>query len=57
YANHVDDLTGSIEVGKKADIIVLDKNLFAIPVTQIKDAKVLLTLVEGKEVYRRQDKK
>lgn len=57
YANHVDDVTGSIEVGKKADIIVLDKNLFAIPVTQIKDVQVLLTLVEGKEVYRRQDKK
>lgn len=57
YANHVDDLTGSIEVGKKADIIVLDKNLFSIPVTEIKDAQVLLTLVEGKEVYRQQDKK
>ncbi|MGO0060366.1 amidohydrolase [Brevibacillus fluminis] len=53
YANHVDDITGSIELGKKADIIVLDKNLFAIPVTQIKDAKVLLTMVEGKEVYHR----
>ncbi|RNB78230.1 amidohydrolase [Brevibacillus panacihumi] len=57
YANRVDDLTGSIEVGKKADIIVLDKNLFSIPVTEIKDAQVLLTLVEGKEVYRHQDKK
>ncbi|MGF9796998.1 amidohydrolase [Brevibacillus agri] len=51
YANHVDDITGSIEVGKKADLIVLDKNLFAIPATEIKNAKVVLTLVEGKEVY------
>lgn len=55
YANHVDEITGSIEVGKKADIVVLDKNLFAIPATEIKDAKVLLTLVEGKEVYRFQE--
>lgn len=57
YANHVDDITGSIEVGKKADLIVLDKNLFKIPATQIKDAKVVLTLVEGKEVYRQKEVK
>lgn len=57
YANHVDDITGSIEVGKKADLIVLDKNLFAIPVTQIKDAKVLLTMVEGNVVYRDKSQK
>lgn len=57
YANHVDELTGSIEVGKKADIIVLDKNLFNIPATQIKDAHVVLTLVEGKEVYRQKETK
>ncbi len=57
YANHVDDITGSIEVGKKADLIVLDKNLFKIPATQIKDAKVVLTLVEGKEVYRQKEAK
>lgn len=57
YANHVDDITGSIEVGKKADIIVLDKNLFDIPATQIKDTAVVLTLVEGKEVYRLKEAK
>ncbi|MGG4444968.1 amidohydrolase [Brevibacillus porteri] len=57
YANHVDDITGSIEVGKKADLIVLDKNLFKIPAIQIKDAKVVLTLVEGKEVYRQKEAK
>lgn len=55
YANHVDEITGSIEIGKKADLIVLDKNLFAIPAEEIKNAKVLLTLVEGKEVYRYQE--
>jgi len=55
YANGVDDITGSIEIGKKADLIVLDKNLFDIPLEEIKNVKVLLTLVEGKEVYRYQE--
>nr|WP_232695462.1 amidohydrolase family protein [Brevibacillus daliensis] len=49
--SNVDDLTGSIEVGKKADFIILDKNLFNIPVTGIKSAKVLVTVVEGKKTY------
>ncbi|MGG1658302.1 amidohydrolase [Brevibacillus sp. NRS-1366] len=57
YANHVDEITGSIEVGKKADIVVLDKNLFTIPATQIKDAQVVLTMVEGKEVYLQKEAK
>ncbi|HZG17794.1 MAG TPA: amidohydrolase [Candidatus Bathyarchaeia archaeon] len=52
YANFVDDITGSIEVGKKADLVVLDKNLFKIPETEINKTKVLWTLFEGKEVYR-----
>ncbi len=52
YANHVDDITGSIEVGKKADLVVLDKNLFKIPASEINKTQVLLTLFEGKEVFR-----
>ncbi|GAA4094709.1 amidohydrolase [Actinomadura miaoliensis] len=43
---------GSIEVGKKADLVVIEKNLFATPVTQISEKKVVLTLFEGKETYR-----
>lgn len=57
YANHVDNITGSIEVGKQADLIVLDQNLFKLPAEQIKDAKVVLTMVEGKEVYRQKEAK
>lgn len=52
YANFLERETGSIEVGKKADMIVLDKNLFEIPVTEIHKAKVLMTLFEGKEVFK-----
>ncbi len=44
--------TGSIEVGKAADLVVLDRNLFEIPPEKIHEAKVLLTLLEGREVYR-----
>jgi predicted amidohydrolase YtcJ len=35
-----------------ADLIILDKNLFNIPVTEISKSKVLLTLFEGKEVFK-----
>ncbi len=52
FVNHQEKETGSIEVGKLADLIVLDRNLFKIPVHEIHRAKVLLTLLEGREVYR-----
>ena len=52
YANFLEKITGSIEAGKMADLIVLDKNLFNIQASEISKAKVLLTLFEGREVYR-----
>ena len=52
YVNFEETETGSIEVGKAADLIVLDRNLFEIPAHEIHRAKVLLTLLEGNEVYR-----
>jgi hypothetical protein len=42
---------GSIEAGKAADLIVLDRNLFRIPAQQIHETKVLLTLLGGDVVY------
>jgi predicted amidohydrolase YtcJ len=42
---------GSLAVGKLADLVVVDRDLFKIPPQQIKDAKVLLTMVGGKVVY------
>jgi predicted amidohydrolase YtcJ len=51
YVNRDEVDTGSIEVGKLADLAILDRNLFDIPPTEISDAKVLLTLFEGKVVH------
>ena len=51
-ANFLEHETGSIEVGKRADMVVLENNLFDIPATEIADTKVLMTIFEGQSVYR-----
>jgi hypothetical protein len=52
YASGDERLTGTLEVGKAADLVVLDDNVYAIPPTQIHRVKVLMTMVGGKEVFR-----
>ncbi|MBU0624235.1 MAG: amidohydrolase [Candidatus Thermoplasmatota archaeon] len=52
YASFEEDIKGSLEVGKLADIIMLSDNLFEIDHDDIKKAEPLLTIVGGKEVYR-----
>ena len=51
YAMRLERETGSIEAGKFADMIVLDRNLFEIRPDRIGDTQVLLTLLGGKAVY------
>ncbi len=51
YTNRDEKNTGSLEVGKVANLAVLDRNLFEIPATEISNTKVLLTLFEGKAVF------
>lgn len=52
YLMRQDERTGSIEVGKFADFVVIDQNLFEISPEQIQDTTVLLTMLGGEEVYR-----
>jgi predicted amidohydrolase YtcJ len=48
---HHEDRVGSIEVGKRADAVVLDRNLFEIPATEISDAQVVMTLLDGETIW------
>ena len=51
YAQHREDILGSLEPGKLADMIVLDRNVFQIPADDIANVKVLRTIVGGKTVH------
>jgi predicted amidohydrolase YtcJ len=51
YVNFEEAETGSIETGKAADLVVLDRNLFEVPAAEIGKVKVLLALLEGEAVY------
>ena len=52
YTIGMDDLVGSIEVGKRADLVVLEKNLFDIDLYDIGDTAVQLTMMNGKVTHR-----
>ncbi len=51
YSNFEEDQKGSIEVGKVADFVVLDRDLMKIPVDSIPKVKVLATFIHGEKVY------
>jgi predicted amidohydrolase YtcJ len=51
YANFEDDIKGSIEVGKLADLVVLSDNLLTMNPDGIRDVEVLKTMVGGKVVF------
>ena len=53
YASYDEDLKGTIEAGKFADITMLSENIFEIPPERIRDVKVEMTIVGGKIVYER----
>ena len=51
YQLHMERETGSIEVGKYADLVVLNQNLFEVPTERISDTVVVQTILGGKVVY------
>jgi predicted amidohydrolase YtcJ len=53
YAEFEENFKGSIEVGKAADFTVFDKNIMEIPENDILNAKVEMTIVGGKIVYKK----
>jgi predicted amidohydrolase YtcJ len=53
YLNHEEKEKGSLEVGKLADLIIVDRDVLTCPVDDIRDTKVLTTIVGGKVVYEK----
>ncbi|MGZ7151498.1 amidohydrolase [Bacillus sp. BC08] len=50
----LDNITGSIEVGKSADMILLNEDITQMGVDKIPDAKVLVTVLQGEVVYHKE---
>ncbi|MDQ1065804.1 amidohydrolase [Streptomyces canus] len=55
HVNHLDDIAGSITVGKSADLVVLDRDPFAGPPEEIAATRVLETFVDGQRVHAARD--
>lgn len=51
FVNHDDEASGSIEVGKRADLAVLDRDVFAPDASPLGDAHVVMTVAAGRVVY------
>lgn len=53
YMLHLEDQIGSIEVGKKADMVILDQDIFSVDPYSIHETEVVLTMMDGDIVYQR----
>ncbi len=51
YLQKLEEQQGSIEPGKRADLVVLDRNLFDIPPSKINEARVTMTIFDGRTVF------
>lgn len=57
YASFEENIKGSIEVGKLADLIVLSDNILSIDPIKIKDVKVEMTIFDGKIIYTQNEQR
>ncbi|MBU9713508.1 amidohydrolase [Evansella tamaricis] len=57
WLNFEEDIAGSIEIGKQADFIIVDKDPLKVNVDDIKDISILSTFISGKEVYSKKQQK
>eukprot|EP00903_Cladosiphon_okamuranus_P004323 g4321.t1 len=52
YIMFMEDKIGTLEAGKYADLVVLDRDYMTIPIDEIRDLKSVMTMLAGKIVYR-----
>jgi predicted amidohydrolase YtcJ len=53
YLLSMEDQVGTLETGKRADLVILDTDILTCPVDRIKDTQAIRTYVEGKLVYEK----
>ncbi len=53
YSMRQEDKVGSLEAGKEADFIVVDKDIFNVPIDNVPNTSVKITTVKGREVWRK----
>jgi predicted amidohydrolase YtcJ len=51
FASHTENILGSLEIGKKADFVILSQDIMDVPVNEILKTKVLATVIDGKPVF------
>lgn len=53
YTGHEEAVAGSLTEGKRADLILIDRSIDQIPLEEIKDVNVLMTIMDGRIVYQK----
>jgi len=51
YASFTEDTLGSLEVGKRADFVVLDRDIMEVSAEEIMETRVLATFLDGAAVF------
>lgn len=57
YLLHMEDKLGTLEAGKLADLVVLDRDYMTIPIDDIRNVTPVMTMVDGEVVFENSDKR